>query len=33
MLDSFDGIFRQLENGEAVSFRIGINDRPAVVRS
>ena len=32
MLDSFDAIFEQLENGEAVSFQIGINDRPAVVR-
>jgi hypothetical protein len=32
MLDSFDAIFGQLENREAVSFQIGINDRPAMVR-
>jgi hypothetical protein len=32
MLDSFDAIFDQLENGEAVTFQIGINDKPTVVR-
>jgi hypothetical protein len=32
MLDSFDAIFDQLKNGEAVTFQIKINDRPAVVR-
>jgi hypothetical protein len=32
MLDHFDAVFEQLENGEAVSFQLGINNRPAVVR-
>ena len=33
MLDHFDAVFEQLENGEEVSFHLGINNTPAVVRS
>jgi hypothetical protein len=33
MLDHFDAVFEQLENGEEVSFQLGINNTPAVVRS
>ena len=32
MLDHFDAIFERLENGEEVSFQLGINNTPAVVR-
>ena len=32
MLDHFDAVFEQLENGEAVSFQLGINNTPAVAR-
>ena len=32
MLDHFDAVFEQLENGEEVSFQLGINNTPAVVR-
>jgi hypothetical protein len=32
MLDHFDAVFEQLENGEAVQFSLGINNAPAVVR-
>jgi hypothetical protein len=32
-LDHFDAVFEQLENGEEVSFHLGINNTPAVVRS
>jgi hypothetical protein len=31
-VNSFSEIFERLESGEAVSFQIGINDKPAVVR-
>jgi hypothetical protein len=32
MLGQFDAVFEQLENGEEVSFQLGINNTPAVVR-
>ena len=32
MLDRFDAVFEQLENGEEVQFQLGINNTPAVVR-
>jgi len=33
MLDHFDAVFEQLENGQEVPFQLGMNNTPAVVRS